>query len=59
LLLGMIVFDSHVTPMHPATVGSATRVSGLLPIGDPRAVPDIHRRKARIAQRKIADDLAS
>jgi coenzyme F420-0:L-glutamate ligase/coenzyme F420-1:gamma-L-glutamate ligase len=57
--LGAIVVDSRVTPLRLGTVGLAIGVSGLAPVSDHRGTPDIYRRKARVTQTNVVDDLAS
>jgi len=57
--IGVIIVDSHVTPLRMGTTGYALAVSGFKPVIDLRSKPDLYGRRIEITRHSIADDLSS
>ena len=57
--IGVLIVDSHVTPLRLGTVGLAIGLSGFVPIQDYRGVPDLFDRTIRVTQTNLADDIAA
>jgi len=57
--IGVIISDSHCSPLRTGTTGFALATSGLDAIIDERGKQDLFGNKMRITQRAIADGLAS
>jgi coenzyme F420-0:L-glutamate ligase len=57
--IGVVIVDSHVTPLRLGTVGLAIGLSGFVPIQDCRGVPDLFDRIIRVTQTNLADDIAA
>jgi coenzyme F420-0:L-glutamate ligase len=57
--IGVVIVDSHITPLRLGTVGLALGLSGLVPIQDHRGIRDIFGRTIRVTQSNAADDIAS
>lgn len=56
---GIIIADSHTTPLRWGTMGIAIAYWGFRPLKDYRGTPDIFGRKLKITQSNIADSLAA
>jgi coenzyme F420-0:L-glutamate ligase len=56
---GVIIADSHCTPLRLGTSGIAIAYAGFCPVADERGRKDIFGRKLKITQRNIADSLAA
>lgn len=56
---GLIIADSHTTPLRWGTMGIAIAYWGFKPLKDYRGTPDIFGRKLKITQSNIADSLAA
>jgi len=57
--IGVIISDSHCSPLRTGTTGFALATSGFDAIIDERGKSDLFGKKMRITQRAIADALAS
>ena len=57
--IGVIISDSHCSPLRTGTTGFALATSGFDAIVDERGKPDLFGKKMRITQRAVADGLAS
>lgn len=57
--LGIIIADSHCTPLRRGTSGISIAYYGFYPIKDYRGTKDIFGRKMRVTQSNIADSLAT
>lgn len=56
---GVIISDSHCSPLRTGTTGFALAISGFDAVIDERGEPDLFGKKMRITQRAVADGLAS
>jgi coenzyme F420-0:L-glutamate ligase len=57
--IGVIISDSHCTPLRTGTTGFALATSGFDAIVDERGKSDLFGKKMRITQRAVSDSLAS
>jgi len=57
--LGVEIVDSRVTPLRLGTIGLAIGLSGFDPVIDERTKPDLYRRKVKVTQSNVADDIAA
>ena len=57
--IGVIISDSHCSPLRTGTTGFALATSGFDAVIDERGKPDLFGKKMRITQRPVADGLAS
>jgi len=57
--IGVILSDSHCTPLRTGTTGFALATSGFDAVIDERGKTDLFGKKMRITQRAVADGLAS
>jgi dihydrofolate synthase / folylpolyglutamate synthase len=57
--LGVIVTDSHVTPLRWGTSGVAIGARGIKPLRDYRGKPDIFGQAMRVSQSNMIDPLAA
>ncbi len=57
--VGIVIVDSRLTPLRLGTTGVALGVSGFHPIADHRKKKDLYRRKVRVTQSNLADDVAA
>ncbi len=57
--IGVIIVDSHLSPLRMGTRGLALAVAGFRPVADLRGRTDLYGRRIRITRHSIADDLAS
>jgi F420-0:gamma-glutamyl ligase len=57
--LGIEIVDSRVTPLRLGTIGLAIGLSGFDPVLDERTKPDLYRRKVKVTQSNVADDIAA
>ncbi len=57
--IGVIISDSHCSPLRTGTTGFALATSGFDAVVDERGKPDLFGKKMRITQRAVADGLAS
>jgi dihydrofolate synthase / folylpolyglutamate synthase len=57
--LGVIISDSHTTPLRWGTMGVALAYWGFWPLRDYRGTSDIFGRKLKMTQSNIADSLAA
>jgi coenzyme F420-0:L-glutamate ligase len=57
--IGVIISDSHCSPLRTGTTGFALATSGFDAVVDERGKPDLFGNKMRITQRAVADGLAS
>lgn len=57
--LGVLLVDSHVTPLRMGTIGFALGIAGFEPIKDVRGVPDLYGKPLLITRINIADSLAA
>jgi coenzyme F420-0:L-glutamate ligase/coenzyme F420-1:gamma-L-glutamate ligase len=57
--IGVVIVDSRVTPLRLGTTGLAIGLSGFRPIKDERGKLDLYRRRVKVTQTNLADDLAA
>jgi len=57
--IGVVISDSHCSPLRTGTTGFALATSGFDAVMDERGKSDLFGKKMRITQRAIADGLAS
>ncbi|MEM2921041.1 MAG: coenzyme F420-0:L-glutamate ligase [Candidatus Bathyarchaeia archaeon] len=57
--LGVLLVDSHVTPLRMGTTGFALGLAGFEPVKDCRGALDLYGKPLLITRMNIADDLAS
>jgi len=57
--IGVIISDSHCSPLRTGTTGFALATSGFDAVIDERGKPDLFGKTMRITQRAVADGLAS
>jgi coenzyme F420-0:L-glutamate ligase/coenzyme F420-1:gamma-L-glutamate ligase len=57
--VAILIVDSRVTPLRRGTIGLAIGYSGLGGVRDYRGQKDLVKRRIRLSQQNIADDLAS
>jgi len=57
--IGVVISDSHCSPLRTGTTGFALATSGFDAVIDERGKPDLFGKKMRITQRAVADGLAS
>ena len=57
--IGVIICDSHCSPLRTGTTGFALATSGFNAVVDERGKSDLFSKRMRITQRAIADGLAS
>ena len=57
--LGVLLVDSHVTPLRLGTVGLALGLAGFEPVKDCRGMLDLYGKPLQITRANLADDLAS
>ena len=58
--VGVVIVDSHVTPLRLGTVGLAIGILGFLPVLDSRGKSDLLGRTIKVTQTNVADsDLAA
>jgi coenzyme F420-0:L-glutamate ligase len=57
--VGVLILDSHVTPLRMGTTGIAIGLAGFEPIRDYRTKNDLYGRTILMTTHAIADDLAS
>jgi coenzyme F420-0:L-glutamate ligase len=57
--IGVLIVDSHVTPLRMGTTGIAVGLAGFEPIRDYRAKKDLYGRSILMTTHAVADDLAS
>jgi coenzyme F420-0:L-glutamate ligase len=57
--IGLIIVDSHCTPLRLGTSGIALSFSGFEPVSDERGKKDIFGKKLKITYKNIADSLAT
>ena len=57
--VGVLIVDSHVTPLRMGTTGIAIGLAGFEPIRDCRTTKDLYGRTILMTTHAIADDLAS
>jgi coenzyme F420-0:L-glutamate ligase len=57
--IGVVIVDSHVTPLRLGTVGLAIGLSGFIPVLDHRGARDLFGRPVRVTQTNVADDIAA
>ena len=57
--IGVIISDSHCSPLRTGTTGFSLATSGLDAVMDERGKKDLFGKKMRITQRAVADGLAS
>lgn len=57
--IGVIISDSHCSPLRLGTVGLAIAVSGFEPVEDKRETCDLFEKKLKITWHNLADSLAS
>ncbi len=57
--IGVIISDSHCSPLRTGTTGFALATSGFDAVIDERGKPDLFGKTTRITQRAVADGLAS
>ena len=56
---GLIISDSHCTPLRSGTQGVSIAYAGFYPLKDYRGKEDIFKRKLKMSQSNIADSLAA
>jgi coenzyme F420-0:L-glutamate ligase len=56
---GVLIVDSHVTPLRRGTVGMTIGIAGMMPIGDCRSEKDLYGKEIHVTTQALADDLAS
>ena len=56
---GVLIVDSHVTPLRRGTVGTSIGLAGMMPIEDCRSEKDLYGKEIHVATQALADDLAS
>lgn len=57
--LGVLITDSHTTPLRAGVMGVALGYAGFQGIRDYRGTPDIFGRKLKISRTNVADSLAA
>lgn len=57
--IGVMIVDSHITPLRRGTVGLAIATAGIKPIRDYRSQRDLYGREIRVTTQALADELAS
>ncbi|MBN1923708.1 MAG: coenzyme F420-0:L-glutamate ligase [Nanoarchaeota archaeon] len=57
--LGVIISDSHVTPLRSGVIGSMIGVAGIRPVDDCIGRTDLFGRKMQYTKRAVADQLVS
>ncbi len=57
--IGLILIDSHVSPMRVGTTGFALGIAGIKPIKDLRNSLDLYDRRVLVTRINVADDLAA
>jgi len=57
--IGVVISDSHCSPLRTGTTGFALATSGFDAVIDERGKQDLFGNKMRITQRAVADELAS
>jgi len=57
--LGVLLVDSHVTPLRLGTIGLALGVAGFEPVKDCRGMPDLYGKPLLITRINLADSLAA
>jgi len=56
---GIIISDSHCTPLRSGTQGISIAYTGFSPVKDYRGKEDIFKRKLKMSQSNVADSLAT
>jgi len=56
---GIIISDSHCTPLRSGTQGVSIAYAGFYPLKDYRGKEDIFKRKLKMSQSNVADSLAT
>lgn len=56
---GIIISDSHCTPLRYGTIGISVAYHGFYPLRDYRGTKDIFEREMKISQSNVADSLAA
>lgn len=56
---GIIISDSHCTPLRSGTQGVSIAYAGFYPVKDYRGKEDIFKRKLKMSQSNVADSLAA
>ncbi len=57
--LGVLIIDSHVTPLRAGVTGTAVGYAGFRGVRDYRGAPDIFGRKLTFSRTNVADSLAT
>jgi coenzyme F420-0:L-glutamate ligase len=57
--VGVLLVDSHVSPMRMGTLGFALGIAGFRPVKDCRGMKDLYDKPLHITRINLADDLAS
>jgi coenzyme F420-0:L-glutamate ligase len=57
--VGVLIIDSHVTPLRMGTTGVALGIAGFEPVRDYRFDKDLYGNSIHITRHAIADDIAS